>query len=453
MSSFKGNSDGYDSGPRAPLQAFEGVDKSEKVLDPTKSRSEQAGEFAGIILMRERLIPRNLKLTDTVKFLKTRRVNSSRLFLDDIFEEKVPEEMLKDEVLGQNLTKALDIKLKGVERKVAFKRLRRSLRKYVDVDGKHISDVLSRNLERNLKTDVSISLFEGQLNANDESKAFKEWHAKLLELEDSYVDGEVDDVEYARKLEELYAFGVSSFGDESVKEVWKAHSDREMYFDWTDEDEQFELELEEGEASLAGASLNAKEADDAMAETVKALDGTGVRVYGEVGSMSVATSDGFSLPLAVRLSNSGQFLYYLRDFNADDGIVGPLEVVDIPDELDKRGVDSVLSEHFLRKNSHDSADSLANVPDEDLVKLSAALIGQGDERGYTIDSENKFILDSLAAVLAVDESKNSGLYYKIETLNRFVEDANQASYLKRQLRLGRVVSVSTLIEEYDSENL
>lgn len=257
------------------------------------------------------------------------------------------------------------------------------------------------------------------------------FNQKIEDIMDRLNKGDITDDEAQKEIDKLIRDNVKENGDEELKRMLSRKDEMNSH------DELGEYPVDDQEEMM-----------DAMNDVKDIVSGTGFdfTIVGENEANMQMTSD-FYLNVSIYKKPDGEFAYYLADKYSNDGRTGPFTADKLLDAFDQRHLDGFLTQRLMP--FMESKDELYKIKDEKIVLLSEKIIGEGKNRGYVVDGENKKMLETLVKVLATPDEKYLTVNDKIEKLvgyeTGWLNKKENAEILRRKLRTGRVEPLSSMM--------
>jgi len=286
------------------------------------------------------------------------------------------------------------------------------------------------------------TLFESLIIEKLDEKAAEERRQEMNQLKQSYVKGELSTEEYIKRTQEAIDAGVKKVGDEELENAWKDALEEQQELESVFVEEVVDAPDEDVEEDGNLEKVKDKE------EVKKVLNGTDMGEFPKEvnsdGTIDIALDGDFSVKVVLRKNAStNEYVFYAFDSYSQKPVkASPDEIKMV---LDERHVDAFVSEGISEFYLGD--DSIADVPDRLVTKLGVSLIGEGTDRNFIIEGEDRMVMENLVGVLIEEDKSYGSLVSKIEALSKFVETPDNKDFLYRSLLESDLNTVSALIGE------
>ncbi|MBT4916862.1 hypothetical protein HN709_02575 [Candidatus Peregrinibacteria bacterium] len=293
-------------------------------------------------------------------------------------------------------------------------------------------------------------------------KAIEIWITGEEEIKEQYRNGKIKSFgSYFSKANVVYQKAIDEANDEELNAVWKDYSDSqddfkdsiEEYDEWSESGSSSSDSEQEGssELSLSGGE-EIIENPHVVEEAVASVKASGIDVVvSDAGLARVDFGDDFWLDMSfVESPGSGKKYFYIRDENSSLGVL-KVEADKVLPALDERHVDAYFSEQMAPVLKDPNL--ISEIPDGELVPLLSMIIGDGEERGLGIGSEDRAVLQKLAEFLAADSSLDMGLMNKIDFMNQYIGKRDVGMFFAKRLLTGELVSFDEYYAEVTSKTV
>lgn len=352
------------------------------------------------------------------------------------FDPKMKEAVLKDERL---LTLFSELKLKELEFKLTDEERRRYLGKIEAIIYEHVKAVDKGDHFNN--TYKFYAIFERMDVLRDavfktgNADAIRIWVYGEKELKAQYKSGEIGSVkEYLEKADLIHKEAIEVADSEDLDTMWKGYSDSKDQFDESVElydsgafspDDSAALPLEPDEIVVADP--------DVVKESVADVESSGLGTVkiSDSGAATVDFGDNFYVKMHyVENSVTSEGFFYIVDENSSEGPIR-VDADAVVDVLDGRHLDGYFTGEI--KPLLDSMNLISEIPDDEILPLFNLVVGDGEERGFTLSDSEKMILSAFAQFLTADSDLDLGLSKKFELMRQYIVKREDGAFFAQRL--------------------